>query len=231
MNADGSNRTVVLSDRLFMTNLSVCQDGRHVLFSKPNRETKGLSVYLLDLQAGTTKPITFGKADANAFCSPDSAYFLYTRLENGKKLLMRQPLNGGEAKQLYPDFVEFASLTADGSTAAIGTIEGKGADAKLVIKLIDADGGPPTKTIHPSPWIAGLMTFSPDGAYLYYPVNQHGVSNMVKQSVDGGDPVPVTNFDDLSIYDYSYDWKNNKLAVTRGHNTSDAVLIKDQRTE
>ena len=31
------------------------------------------------------------------------------------------------------------------------------------------------------------MTFSPDGNYLYYPVNEHGVSNLVKQSVDGGD--------------------------------------------
>ena len=75
------------------------------------------------------------------------------------------------------------------------------------------------------------MTFSPDGKYLYYPVNEHGVSNMVKQSVDGGDPIPVTNFDDLLIYDYSYDWNNKKLAVTRGRSISDAVLIKDQRTE
>ena len=55
MNADGSNRTVVFSNKLFMTNLSVCQDGRHVLFSMPNKETKGLSVFLLDLQAGTDK--------------------------------------------------------------------------------------------------------------------------------------------------------------------------------
>ena len=50
MNADGSNRAVIYSDRLFMTDLSVCQDGRHVLFSMPNKQTKGVSVYLLDLQ-------------------------------------------------------------------------------------------------------------------------------------------------------------------------------------
>ncbi len=231
MNADGSNRTVVYSNRLFMTNLSVCQDGRRVLFSMPNKETKGLSVFLLDLQAGTTKPITFGKADLNAFCSPDSTFFLYTKLENGKKLLTRQPLNGGEAKQISTDFAEFGSLTADGKTAAVLTFEGKGLDTKTVIKLIDADGGPVTKTIHPVKSISGLMTFSPDGEYLYYPVIEHGVSNLVKQSVDGGDPVPVTHFDDLVIYDYSYDWANKKLAVTRGRSNSDAVLIKDQRAE
>ncbi len=231
MNADGSNRAVIFSDRLFMTGLSVCQDGRHVLFSTPNKETKGISVFLLDLQAGTTKPITFGKVDANAFCSPDSSFFLYTILENGKKLLMRQPLNGGEAKQIFPDFVQFASLTADGKTAAVLTLEGKGVDTKTIIKLIDANGGPPIKTIHPRTSIAGLMTFSPDGNYLYYPVNEHGVSNLVKQSIDGGDAVPVTNFDELVIYDYSYDWNNKKLAVTRGRSNSDAVLIKDQHPE
>ena len=231
MNADGSNRTVIFSNKLFMTSLSVCPDGQHVLFSMPNKATKGLSVFLLDLQAGTTKPITFGKADLNAVCSPDSTFFLYTKLEQGKQLLMRQPLSGGEAKQIFPDFAQFASLTADGKTAAVSTLEGKGADTKFVIKLIDANGGPPMKTVYPSPYLWGHMTFSPDGKYLYYPVNEHGVSNIVKQSVDGGDPVPVTNFDDLLIYDYSYDWTNKRLAVTRGRSNSDAVLIKDQRAE
>ncbi len=231
MNADGSNRAVIYSNRLFMMNLSVCQDGRHVLFSMPNKETKGISVFLLDLQSGTPQPITFGKVDGNAFCSPDSTFFLYTQLENGKKRLMRQPLNVGEAKQIFSDFAQFASLTGDGKTAAVLTFEGKGVDARSLIKLIDANGGSPIKSIHPSKSITGLMTFSPDGKYLYYPVNEHGVTNLVKQSVDGGDAVPVTNFDDLMIYDYSYDWKNNRLAVTRGRSNSDAVLIKDQRTE
>ena len=231
MNGDGSNRTVVYSNRLFMTGLSVCQDGRHVLFSMPNKETKGISVFLLDLQAGTTKPITFGKADMNSFCSPDSTFFLYTKLENGKKLLMRQPLNGGDSKQIFNDFAEFGSLAADGKTVAVVSIEGRGADTKTVIKFIDANGGPTIKAIYPTKSIAGSMTFSLDGKYLYYPVNEHGISNIVRQPVDGGDPVPVTNFDDLSIHDYSYDWNNKKLAVTRGRSISDAVLIKDQRVE
>ncbi len=231
MNADGSNRTVVFSERLFMRNLSVCQDGRHVLFSMPNRQTKGLSVFLLDLQSGTTKPITFGKADLYAVCSPDSTFFLYTRLENGRQLLMRMPLEGGEAKQIYPDTAQLVGLAPDGKTVAVGALEGKGADTNLVVKLIDANGGPPTKSFGVDQFISGPMTFSPDGQSLYYPITQHGVSNLVRQSINGGDPVPVTNFDDLQIYDYSYDWANKRLAVTRGRSSSDAVLIKDQRAE
>ena len=231
MNADGSNRTTVLSERSFLMHLSVCPDGRHALFSMANKQTKSINVNLLDLQTGTAKFVTNGKADQNAFCSPDSTYFLYAKLENGKSTLMRMPLAGGEARQIYDGTAESASISPDGKTVAVGGLEGRGTETKLVLYLIDANGGPPLKTIHPHPLIAGLTTFSPDGQSLYYPINEHGVSNIVKQSIDGGDPVQMTNFNDLLIYSYSYDWKNNRLAVTRGRSVSDAVLIEDQRAE
>jgi len=231
MNADGSDRTQLYAQRLFMFGLSVCQDGRSVLFSMPNTQTKSINVYLLDLQSGSAKPVTSGKADQNAFCSPDSKYFLYTKLENGKKLLMRMPLEGGEAKQIYDGFVQFASISPDGKTVAVGAIEGQGADAKLVFKLIDANGGAPFRSVEASPSTAGAMQFSPDGTALYYPVNQHGVSNIVRQSLDGGEPVPATNFTDLLIYDYSFDWKTKRLALARGHWSSDVVMIKERQAE
>ena len=144
---------------------------------------------------------------------------------------MRMPLEGGEAKQIYPDTAQLPSFAPDGKTVALGALEGKGVDTRLVIKLIDVNGGPPTRSFGVDQFISGPLTFSADGQSLYYPITQHGVSNLVRQSVNGGDPVPVTNFNDLQIYDYSYDWANKKLAVTRGHSSSDAVLIKDQRTE
>jgi Tol biopolymer transport system component len=206
----------------------VCQDGRHILFSMPNKQTKAINIFLLDLQAGTPKPVTSGKADQNAFCSPDSKYFLYTKLEGGKKMLMRMPLEGGEAKQIYDGFAQFASVSSDGKQVAVGALTGGGADMKLVINLIDPNGGAPFKTLEPSQSISGLAQFSPDGNSLFYPVNEHGVSNIVKQSLDGGEPAPVTKFNDLFIYDYSYDWNNKKLAVTRGRSNSDAVLIQQQ---
>jgi hypothetical protein len=43
--------------------------------------------------------------------------------------------------------------------------------------------------------------------------------------------VPVTNFDDLLIYGYSYDWASKKLAVARGKSSADVVIIKEQQVE
>jgi serine/threonine protein kinase len=231
MNADGSNRTEVYANKLFMFGLSVCQDSRTVLFSMPNTQTKAINVFSLDLQSGGAKPLTSGKADQNAFCSPDGKYFLYTKLENGKKLLMRMPLEGGEPKQIFDGFAEFASISPDSKTVVVGTVEGQGVEAKLVLKLMDANGGAPYKSIEPSLSLAGATQFSADGAALYYPVKQHGVSNMVRQSLDGGEPVPTTNFTDFFIYDYSYDWNSKRLALARGHWSSDVVMIKEHKAE
>ena len=231
MNADGSDRNVIYSERLFMIDISVCNDGQRALFSMPNKQTKGISVYLLELQTGNVKPLTSGKLDQGAVCAPDSQSFVYGSLENGKQVLMRKPLDGGEARQLYPETTQGGAFSPDGKTLAFTGLEGKGVDTKFVLLTMDANGGQPTKRGYVSPSINGKIAFSGDGSYLYYPVLQHGVSNLVKQPINGGDPVPVTNFTDLLIRDYAYDWKNQKLAVTRGQSTTDVVLIKDQPKE
>jgi len=39
---------------------------------------------------------------------------------------------------------------------------------------------------------------------------------------------PVTEFKDLSIFGYSFDWNRKKLAVARGRSLTDVVLITQQ---
>ena len=77
--------------------------------------------------------------------------------------------------------------------------------------------------------ISNRMQYSADGQSLYYPITQKGVSNMVKQQVGSNGSTLVTNFDDLTIYGYSYDWKNQKLALARGRNNYDIVLLTQQQ--
>jgi serine/threonine protein kinase/Tol biopolymer transport system component len=228
MNADGSGRTVLFSDRLFLSSLSVCQDNRRILFSMPNRQTRGLSIWSFDTQAGNPKPLTSGKADQDVVCSPDSQFFLYTKLENGRKVLMRMPIEGGEAKQIFDTFAVTAAISPDGSTAAVVTIDGSGTNTRLLVKLIELNGGATIKSLPVNPRASGTLQFSADGRFLYYPVNEHGVSNLIRQPLDGGDPVMVTQFNDLRIYGFSYDWTNKKLAVARGHLNADAVMIRQQ---
>ena len=229
MNADGSERNVVFQTDLPILAMSVCADGEHALFTTPTRQTKGINVYRLDITGGKITKLTDGRFDQNPVCSSDSKFFVYTRLVNGKLSLMRAPLEGGQPKQLSEEVVEFGAVSPDGQQVAMLVVQGDGVQTKIMIKVIPADGGAPIKTVEPHPRISGLMQYSADGKSVYYEITEKGVSNLVKQSLDGGAPVPVTNFTDLVTYGYAYDWANKKLAITRGKSNSDVVLIKQQQ--
>ena len=73
---------------------------------------------------------------------------------------------------------------------------------------------------------------SADGAHWYlggkeisFVDTRNGVSNIWSMPVDGGEAKQITNFTSGLIFSYawSYDWKH--LAVARGNETSDVVLI------
>ena len=229
MNADGSDRNVVFQTDVPVMSLSVCGDGEHALFVTPTKGSKAINVYRLDINGGRTTRLTDGKFDQTPVCSPDSKFFVYTQLLNGKKLLMRMPLEGGQAKQLSEEVVEFAAISPDGQQIAMLALQGDGTQTKLVIKVIPATGGAPIKTVDVHPLLSGLMQYSADGKSIYYEITEKGVSNLVTQSLDGGAPVQVTDFTDLVAYGYAYDWASKKLAVTRGKSNSDIVLIKQQQ--
>ena len=226
MNADGSNRNVIYQQTLPMQGLTVCPDGRNAFFSMPNRATKTLNVFRLDLQSGAVVAATNGKVDQNPACSPDSKMLLYSKVENGRQSLMEMPVAGGYARQVSDKIINFGVFSPDESQIAAFAVEGQGAGAKGVIEILPAQGGLPVKTLMPSRFIAGLLQYSADGQSLYYPVTEKGVSNLLRQPLAGaGAPTLATNFDDLHLYGYDYDWKNRRLAMARGRTNSDVVLI------
>jgi serine/threonine protein kinase/Tol biopolymer transport system component len=231
MNADGSARNVIYQENLPLQGLSVCPDGTYALFNTPNKNTKAINIWRIDLQSGTTTVLTNGKVDQNAMCSPDSKFFLYSSFQNGKQILMEMPISGGQARQLSDKFVSFGDISPDGKQIAAFTAVGSGVNFKSLIEIIPAQGGLPVRSFPPARSLSGLFRYSADGQYLYYPVTEKGVSNLVRQPVEGGQPVAVTNFGELQIYGFDYDWRNKRLALARGRTNSDIVLITRQAVQ
>ena len=231
LNADGSGRNVLLQENLPLQGLSACPDGAQALFNMPNKDTKAVNIWRLDLQTGRANPLTSGKVDQNAVCSPDSTYVVYTSLQNGKQVLMRIPLSGGQPKQLYDKFVGFAAISPDGRQIAAFTAQGTGVNFRSMVEIIPSEGGLPVQSFPLSRGVSGLFRYSPDGQALYYPVTEKGVSNLVLQTILGSAPKPVTNFSELQIYGFDYDWKRGKLAIARGRTNADIVLITEQQAQ
>ena len=231
MNGDGSSRNVIYQQNLPMQGLTVCPDGAHAFFYMPNQSTKAINIFRLDIQSGTATALTNGKVEQNPVCSPDSKFVLYSKLENGRQVLMEMPVGGGEAKQLTDKLVNFGAVSPDGKQIAALALEGQGANTKPMIEILPSEGGLPVKSFPPSRFISGLFQYSADGQSLYYPITEKGVSNILMQPIAGGPPSLVTNFDDLFLYGYDYDWKNKKLVVARGRTNSDVVLITQQKEQ
>jgi Tol biopolymer transport system component len=185
----------------------------------------------MEVGGGRPAPLTNGKFEQNAACSPDGKFFVYTTLVNGKQLLMEKGMEGGEAKQLSDDFVFSSAISPGGQQVAFFSVEGTGVQTKVVIKVIPASGGAPIKVFDVPVMAPGRLQFSNDGKALYYPINEKGVSNLVSQPMDGGPPTPVTDFKELTFYGYAYNWPANKLAVTRGKLNSDVVIITQQAAQ
>jgi serine/threonine protein kinase/Tol biopolymer transport system component len=231
INADGNGRTVIFESNQPIIGMSVCDETNRVLLAMPDRETKGINIYRMEATGGRPTILTSGKFEHNPVCSSDGKFFVYTTLVNGKELLMRMATDGGQPKQLSDDYVQFGTISPDGQQVAGLSLEGAGVQTKGVIKVYPADGGAPVKTIEPDPHMSGGMQYSSDGKALYYPVTEKGVSNIVRQSLDGGAPTPVTDFKELTSYGYAYNWPINKLAITRGKLNSDVVVITQQAAQ
>ena len=229
MNADGSNRSIIYHENLPMGGLSVCPDGANALFYMPNKQTKAINIWRLNLQSGAATVLTNGRVDQGAFCAPDSKRFLYTSINNGKRLLMQMPLSGGDAKPVTNQVGDFGTISPDGQQIAALISEGTGINFKALIAILPANGGLPVKTFPPNRAISNYFQFSSDGQALYYPVTEKGVSNLVVQQVGGATVDPVTSFTDLTIYGFNYDWKNKKLALARGQTNHDIVLLTQQQ--
>ncbi len=231
INVENGDRNVVFTTNLPIISLSVCRETGQLLVSMPNKETKAINIFRMDASGGKPVPVTKGKYDVQANCSPDGKFFVYTTLANGKQTIMRASTDGGDAKPLSDDFASLPTISPDGQQVAMVSLQGQGADQKAIIKIIPATGGAAIRVLNGRGDMSGPMQFSADGKALYFPVSLKGVSNLMKQPLEGGEPTQVTNFQELSGYGYSYDWGKNRLAIARGKPVSDVVIITQQAAQ
>jgi Tol biopolymer transport system component len=98
---------------------------------------------------------------------------------------------------------------------AILPMDGKG--APRYFPAAPRSGGPPKAQWHPS-----------GRAFLYVDYIDD-IDNLWIQDVDGGEPRQITFFDSGEIFSFDLAPDGNRMVITRGESTRDAVLIRDFR--
>lgn len=205
---------------------SACGDG-HTITVESIKEGK-VNVWKMNDDGSHFEQLTDGNSDLFPTCSPDGKWVVFCSLRFGQITLWKVPLGGGKAVEITDFPSQFPAISPDSRQIAFLDI----ADLNNVkIGVIPMEGGKPVKAFpynaNPPGGVA-YFRWSPDGRSIDY-VDQHkGVSNIWAQPVDGGPPRQVTHFNSGAIFNFAWS-KKGDLALSRGTQTSDVVLIKDFR--
>lgn len=140
---------------------------------------------------------------------------------------MKVPATAGRATQLTGYDSVQPSISPDGKWIACFYTPGLNEPTSLAI--VPFAGGKPAK-VFPLPPTAGIevLAWTRDGHAVTFVNSLSGVSNIWEQPLDGGQPKPVTHFTSDTIF--HFDWsRDGQLAVSRGPELRDAVLIRNFR--
>ena len=76
---------------------------------------------------------------------------------------------------------------------------------------------------------AGGSRWAPGGEAIDCVLTRNGVSNIWRQNLAGGAPKQVTKFEWGQIFNFEWSRDGRQLALTRGRESSDVILIRNFR--
>ena len=196
--------------------------GKYVVFRAIPR-TGGASVNLWRMDTAGVTQLTFGRNEQSLQCSPDGKWVYYLALQENQGL-KRVPVEGGSPETVIEDPSSGYSLSPDGKL--VSTLDIRELDHKLVLNIFSiADKKTTYHNIDPR--ASDPVRFAPQGNAVVYKVREKGVDNLWLQPLDGSAFRPLTHFtaERISMYEFSTD--GSRIAIERGHNESDAVLLRD----
>ena len=191
------------------------------------------SIWRTNADGSSPLRLTDGKSDSYPVCSPDQKWVYYSNWVNGQ--IYRAPLDGSrktEAIAGIPEgYVPLGGLSVSGDGNVLATaVATTQFDQAPQVKLVLFDLASPSRPqILPANHYSGGVQFTPDGKSLAYVVRQNGADNVWLQPLNGGVGHVLTDFQSEQIWSFRMSPDGKRLAVLRGHNDSDVVLLQESK--
>jgi eukaryotic-like serine/threonine-protein kinase len=214
---------VIFSDKTHLADQSV-SCGKFIVFRSFGRSS-GTSVNLwrTDLSGSNPAQLTFGKNERNPSCSPDGNWIYYVEvLEN--QALKRIPVGGGTVETIIDEPSDWYTLSPDGKMTA--QLDVREADHKLILNIFSiSEKKSSERDIDQR--ASNPVDFAPDGKAIVYIVREKGVDNLWLQALDKSEHRQLTHFTTEHIARFKFSPDGSQIAIERGHNDADAVLLRD----
>ncbi len=244
LNPDGSGRTQLTPNDHASWDPSVCGDGRYIVYSAYEEQKMG--IWRIDADGSNPKRIADETFAASPQCSPDGRWVIYLRgpswtlmrvIITGEKppeTLTKNPAPGSRSVPAFsPDGKRIAYIASPASPASpVENLSSPSSSQPNQLKVIAFDGGTPLQQFD-WPVSAGLFFgsphWAPSGDAIDYVLTHNGVSNIWRRNLAAGAPKQITNFESGQIFDFDWSHDGKQLALTRGSESSDVIMIRNFR--
>ena len=219
MNADGSEqRTLIERGGLPHSSL----DGRHIFFESQRSETK--QVWRADADGSNPKQLTEGRGVETFALTPDGRWVIYSLYA---PTIWRISVDGGTPTKVADAQAFSLQVSPDGKLLAYVGLDPETSRQRLTVLTLDS--GAVVKKLDLPVTSGVLFRWLPDSRGFVYVDTLGDVSNLWRVPLEAGPPAQVTDFksDHINFFVYSRDGK--QLALSRGKQTRDALMISDER--
>ncbi|MGH9773966.1 MAG: protein kinase domain-containing protein [Candidatus Acidiferrales bacterium] len=205
---------------------SLSRDGRFVTFAQV-RPGENWNVWVVSSDGSGARQVTYDNHDSWPSFSADGQWVYFLRRLSSLPYLFKVPFAGGAAQQVSDLKATPWYLSPDGQSMLVDYFDAGGNRWRTgIMSLAD---GKITRTIE-LPETSSSPNWMPQGDALSYADNRNGVGNIWKLPLDGRPATALTRFTSEEIMNYVFT-ADGKLVMTRGHRTSDVVLIRNFRPQ
>jgi tricorn protease-like protein len=142
------------------------------------------------------------------------------------------PLSGGTPEQLSDKSSTWAAVSPDGKLVALRYVDEQSKANKIAV--IPFAGGAPVKTLEVSVSFRDVgLGWTADSKSIVYAEGRgntdSSADNIWSIPIDAGSPKQLTNFTSGLIFAFQMSRDNKQIALSRGTQTDDVILLKDSR--
>lgn len=229
MDADGGNRRRLTSDAIRDYSLAVSPDGRYVVFETYRTKSNAADIWRMDIEGGNLTQLT-GMAAEMPHVSPDGRWVVFQAWGAPALSLWKVSIDGGERVRLTDYLSSDPVFSLDGNRIAFSYHDEEVTPKRWRNAVIPAAGGVrPVKLFDRPNFRYQHVQWTPDGRHLSYVGPPAVPSNIWLQPAEGGEARKLTDFKSGTIYRHTWSRDGKWLALARGAETVDVVLLTDTR--
>ena len=212
---------------------STSADGRTLAFVSDR--TGDPAIWTMDIDGGNPSMVLKTDSEPYPALSPDGKWIAFTATGAGFwPTLRRVASNGGSAVELNDRLWLQPAISPDGKWIAGFYVDHPSGTQKYPdsIAVISSDGGRLRQVIPIADSVstsAGIR-WSPDGRQLTYVEHREEGANIWSRPWDGGAPHRMTKLRGYTLFSFAWSADGKQLALSRGIQASDVVLIDSARS-